>query len=222
MGAVKWSVPPAGAGPPQGPPRRTERGLEPRWAGRHNSSLRREEVAMRFVFHFGAIVAAVLLVAAEGKKPRTDSHRDALQAVWEPVSGQVAGKPLPKKELADRFEGAPITCDGSKMKLSYSIIYTFENPKLSKKPKLNRVDLNLESTVAPKELDFHDRSEDGSPVVAMCIYSLKDDTLTICWGNEKKRPKEFKTAEGDGFVLVVYKRVESRTERESRPTRPAR
>ncbi len=67
----------------------------------------------------------------------------------------------------------------------------------------------LDPTGSPKMLDFipEPEGEEGVPAIALGIYKLEGDTLTVCFMNEKsKRPTEF-VAGRQGVTLDVYRRV---------------
>ncbi len=174
-----------------------------------------------------AIVVRRVLRGPDGRRLGMGPELDPLQGTWKAVSGQERGKPLSESELAEHDMGSPITFDGYHLRISYSIAYTSENPKLSKKPKWHTFDMSewplaikVNTTKTPKELTIYGDAEDKSSVLAKCIYTFENDRLRICWGSEKERPKEFKTTEKDGFVLVVYQRAESTSKQESRATTP--
>lgn len=171
---------------------------------------------MKCVAYTTVVTVAVLLTAAADGKSPNGSEGSELDGTWNAVSGQQAGKRLPESDLARTELGAPITFHAGKLTISFSIDYTFDNPALSKKPKWERFDgrqyplrFQVDSTVTPKHLNVHEGLEDDSPVMK-CIYTIDKDTLTVCWGSDGVRPKEFKTKQGDGFTLIVYKRAEKR------------
>jgi uncharacterized protein (TIGR03067 family) len=64
----------------------------------------------------------------------------------------------------------------------------------------------LDPTKQPKEIDVVITRLDEDATVPG-IYSLERGRLTICQNPERKRPTDFKTADGDGNVLEVYERV---------------
>jgi uncharacterized protein (TIGR03067 family) len=69
----------------------------------------------------------------------------------------------------------------------------------------------LDPSKLPKEIDmvvtFLDQKH--KPTIRPGIYSRNEERLTICINLMGKRPTDFKTVEGDGNVLTVYRRVES-------------
>ncbi len=69
----------------------------------------------------------------------------------------------------------------------------------------------LDPAKSPKEIDkiitFVDPKH--QPMTLPGIYSLDGRRLTICFNTKGRRPKELKTADGDGNMLTVYERLDS-------------
>ena len=69
----------------------------------------------------------------------------------------------------------------------------------------------------PKQIDITIKLGKGKTLTFPGIYTLIGDTLTTAvpfpfggdFTNIGKRPGEFRTKEGDGFVVTIYKRVKS-------------
>lgn len=67
--------------------------------------------------------------------------------------------------------------------------------------------LSVDATKTPKTMDVKGTDGTNKGKSYPCIYELKDDKLTICYGlDEKTRPAKFESAKESNTMLVVYKR----------------
>ena len=66
--------------------------------------------------------------------------------------------------------------------------------------------VKIDASKHPKQINMIFNTA-GRKVVSPGIYKLDDDTLTLCrtW---RQRPKEFKTTEAGG-ILIVWKRMKN-------------
>jgi uncharacterized protein (TIGR03067 family) len=143
-----------------------------------------EEVSMLRQLSVLAL-ALVPLAGCSGSK----RDKEAMQGMWEVVSSEEGGQP-PKES----WKKSRALID-SEINL-FNLIGT--DPP-------TRIGLNmkrLDAAKSPKEIDLE---MDGSPRPG--IYELKGNDLKICYDQDgKTRPTEFKTKEGDRFLLLVLKR----------------
>jgi uncharacterized protein (TIGR03067 family) len=131
------------------------------------------------------------------KPPAAD--KDRLRGVWVGESGERDGTPLPAGEVAQ-----------IRLRLDIGrLVLTTAGGKIVKGT------LKFDPGASPKEIDV---VEDDDRKAWSGIYRfLPDDRLEICMGEEKERPKEFKSAAGTTRMGIVLKRAA-----EPAPTVPAK
>lgn len=144
-------------------------------------------------------VAFLLMTGlAAADEPKADAKdKEALQGLWQAVELEANGQQAPGatvKALQIRIKGDQIVFSPDT-----------ENRKNT---------FVIDATAKPKALDFtpDDGAKQGKKVTG-AIYKLDGDKLTICInrdGEAGKRPTEFKTAAGSGFVLVTFQRVKDK------------
>jgi uncharacterized protein (TIGR03067 family) len=67
--------------------------------------------------------------------------------------------------------------------------------------------LEIDPKARPKQLTLRRKPGDKrSPSKGLCIYSVDDKCLTICFGTEDQRPTEFKTKANKPEVVMVFRR----------------
>jgi uncharacterized protein (TIGR03067 family) len=65
----------------------------------------------------------------------------------------------------------------------------------------------LAAAQKPKAMDITGTEGPNRGKTFPCVYDLKDDTLTVCYGLDfQTRPTAFQTAKDSGTMLIVYKR----------------
>lgn len=137
-------------------------------------------------------VLGVALAAFAGSKPAGD--REKLQGSWTLVRVVHDGKKVTDtRSLGSRvlIKGDRITATDEDNKEVYVVTYTL-NPKASPK--------QIDMTIASGKEKERGKTAEG-------IYSLKGDTLRICYSYAKgKRPRGFTTKEGDKEILLEMKR----------------
>jgi uncharacterized protein (TIGR03067 family) len=135
------------------------------------------------------IAAAVLLIAAEDKKPDAEAGKkdlDKLQGTWTLVSGKSDGEDLPK-ELVEKLK---LVVDKDKFTIKDG-----ENDETAV--------VTLDPSQKPAAIDV--KPNTGETVKG--VYELKDDDLKICWSKGgKDRPKGFEPKKDSGEILFVLKR----------------
>jgi uncharacterized protein (TIGR03067 family) len=89
--------------------------------------------------------------------------------------------------------------------------YTFEGNKQITVNPINprqEIEYRLDPNSSPKRFDQRFTGGTIGPWIALGIYKLEGDTLTICYGGPKvARPDEFTTHPGDGRSMRVMKRA---------------
>jgi uncharacterized protein (TIGR03067 family) len=116
---------------------------------------------------------------------------DKLQGEWTIVSEEQFGKKLPGAKI----ERYTLTIKGDQWTMALA------EDKIT-------MTLKIDPSKDPKTIDLTFKLR-GKQMVSLGIYKLEGGTLTVCRSlttPDPQRPKEFKTTEKDG-MLVVYKRV---------------
>jgi uncharacterized protein (TIGR03067 family) len=141
------------------------------------------------------LVLAVGIVFLLGADKADDAKK--LEGKWVVKSAERGGKPvdLDKEEHIPQsltFKGDKVTMAGKGREHSGTC-------KLGLEDKLHTMDLT------PDDADSKDR-------VMKALYSLKDDTLTICVNEGKldDRPKEIAAKEGSHCAVVVFTREKAK------------
>src|SRR5262249_17881493 len=119
---------------------------------------------------------------------------EKFQGTWKFVSVEQDGKPLPKGE-----EPQTITFQGDKfaVKRGDQVIQAGTQ--------------KLDPGKKPKTVDATVTEGEGKGTTMLGIYEMEGDTLKACFDPQgKKRPTEFKTTAGSGYILVVIKRAEKK------------
>ena len=140
---------------------------------------------------FGLVVSCGIGTRA-GDKADVEKEVKKFQGVWTIESLESGGKKVP----ADAFKGMTLTYEGDK--------YTVKNGK----DVIQVGTQKLDPSKSPKTLDGKITEGFGKGSVMPGIYEIDGDTLKVCFDEAgKKRPTEFKTADGSQTTLVVYKRA---------------
>src|SRR5262249_5711830 len=137
---------------------------------------------------FLVLSAAVVLVAA-GQPAKEDVKKelDKLQGEWKMVSLEQRGKKAPDEEV----KAYTLTIKGDQWIVS---VQDREGRGMT---------IKIDPSKNPKTIDLTQKLGEKE-VVSQGIYKLEGDTLTLCRTQGKQeRPKEFKTTE-DGGILVVW------------------
>jgi uncharacterized protein (TIGR03067 family) len=136
----------------------------------------------------------VLPAAADEKDDAAKKELDNFKGVWAFVSVEQDGKPAPKSD-----EPQTITFEGNKFTV-----------KVGDKVVQARTQ-KLDPSKKPKTVDATVTEGEGKGTTMLGIYELKGDTLKACFDPQgKKRPTEFKTTDGSGYMLAVIKRAEKK------------
>lgn len=131
------------------------------------------------------VLSPITAAPNQEEKDPAKAELKRLNGSWKVVSITFAGKELDQKEVADTVTFK----DGE---------YEWE-----KDPSTGKI-TSIDPAKKPKEIDYV--RNDGQKTKA--IYKLDGDSFTDCFtldGGE--RPKEFKSTEDNGVMIIVYKRV---------------
>jgi len=127
-----------------------------------------------------------------GDKADVEKELKKFQGVWAIESMESGGKKIPLEAVKD----VTLTFEGDN--------YTVKNGK----DVIQVGTQKLDASKSPKTLDGTVIEGFGKGAVTPGIYEIDGDTLKVCYDEEgKKRPTEFKTADGSKTTLAVYMRV---------------
>ena len=134
--------------------------------------------------------AVVLLSAAAGPAQDTRKELEKLQGEWTMVSMETKGM----KARDDVVKQYKLTIKGDQWTVT------------TLKGVGGKATFKIDPSKNPKTIDLtFEFNKKGTP--SRGIYKLEGDTLTLCrTAGDRERPKEFKTTEEAG-ILVVWKRA---------------
>jgi uncharacterized protein (TIGR03067 family) len=144
------------------------------------------------LFRWWWATCLLLLVVAVGRAGEAEKELEKLQGDWVAVSGETGGRPLLPKEV----EQIKMTIKEDKWISAGIVKGTYA--------------LTLDPTADPKHLEMKGTEGPLKGTVSLCIYKLDGDTLTVCTGTSKTRPKDFVSKGNqqlESFHLFVFKRV---------------
>jgi uncharacterized protein (TIGR03067 family) len=120
-----------------------------------------------------------------------DKDQAKLEGTWKLVAMEVDGKDVP----AEKLTSATLTIKGNK----YSV--------LSGK-KLHEVELKLDASKTPKEIDMQFLDGPNKDRVGRGIYRIDGDKFKICRAldPQDERPKDFKTKGQVNYFVLVWER----------------
>jgi len=161
---------------------------------------------MKTLWTIVAVVGIALpaIAKCQDQQPALAASQDAkdLQGEWQVVDFQMNGASDPRFIEARRTNRRVFQGD-TFVDCYFSSETTFDLRGDS------RNTFTLDPSKAPKVIDtivtFADPKH--KPVTCLGIYALHEKSFTICINSQGKRPTEFKTVEGDGNLLTVYRRV---------------
>lgn len=138
------------------------------------------------------VLAAILLTVGASLSPADEKKdSDKLQGTWTFVSMERGGQAMAQGDPAPT-----ITFDGDKftVKAGDTVLQAGTNV--------------FDSKQKPKTVDAKVSEGEGKGTTMLGIYEIDGDNLKACFDMEgKKRPTEFKSTAGDGYMLVVLKRA---------------
>jgi lactoylglutathione lyase len=143
-----------------------------------------------------AALVATFCVSAYAVDEVIEGEIAKWQGKWKPVSIEHDGKPT----SAEKLKVIGLTVEGSK--------YHFHNGDLNEHGAYE-----FHPYQAPKALDIVVGDGVDKGKIYLVIYKIEGDRLTICLQNDnKKRPKEFTSAEGTGCVVEQWERVKPKSD----------
>ena len=119
----------------------------------------------------------------------SDERADGL---WEVASMEANGEAL----SSETYEGLKLTVTGEK----YSV---------NKDGEIDRGTFSVDETKTPKQMDIRPEIGPGAGRTILAIYEFTSkDAMRVCYAVQEGtlRPKDFKTAQDSGEVLINYKR----------------
>jgi len=136
--------------------------------------------------------AVVLLIAAATPAQDTKKELEKLQGEWTMVSMETRGNKAPD-EVVKQYK---LTIKGDQWTVT------------TLKGGGGKATFKIEPSKTPRTIDLtFETAKSDSP--SRGIYKLEGDTLTLCrTAGDHERPKEFKTTEEAG-ILVVWKRAKN-------------
>lgn len=133
---------------------------------------------------FALVLIAPLASAADPK-----AELKALAGTWQVQAAEIGGK-----DVLDSFRGITLTLAND--------TYVATVGELADKGTIT-----VDPGKTPKAMDITGTEGPNRGKTYPCLYELKEDTLTVCYGLDfKTRPAELKTAGDPQRMLVVYKR----------------
>jgi uncharacterized protein (TIGR03067 family) len=146
-----------------------------------------------------SVVALVVVLtpwpgrAIAGDDPREAARKDlaSLQGAWSLVAMESEGRSIDPGE----FEGWGSVYEGDRLTLK------------TKDAVRRRGIVTLDPTRNPRAMNTWDLDGPFADQTVPGIYELDGDNLKLCFARPgEKRPTEFTTKSGTGFLVVVYKR----------------
>jgi uncharacterized protein (TIGR03067 family) len=148
------------------------------------------------------IVSAVMVImvlvgqaarAEDKESPREAARKDLaqLQGTWMLVAMETDGEAVPP----EHFKG-------------WHAVYEGDLLSLWNETEVRRRGIEtLDASRNPKAINTWDQDGPYEDQTVPGIYELKGDSLKLCFARPgDKRPTEFTTKQGSGFLLVVYER----------------
>lgn len=140
------------------------------------------------------VVSFVVVSITASSENGTGRTRSDLEGTWQAIDGEGNGQKMPVEQVKElrvvvRADQLAIKPDGEGRKTTFK----------------------LDASKAPNTIDLIPLDGPRKGDVVPGIYSVQSGQLMLCvnvWGKDSTlRPSEFKTHEGDGFVLVILQRA---------------
>lgn len=135
------------------------------------------------------LFAVVLLALAPFAAADDKAELKALAGKWEVTDAEIDGK-----KVTETFKNLELALENG----NYTVKVGGQEDKGT---------ITVDAAKKPKAMDVNGTEGPNRGKTYPCVYELKDDTLTVCYGLDfKTRPTELKTAEKSNTMLIVYKR----------------
>ena len=126
------------------------------------------------------------------------------------VPGASADDKADLKALAGKWDVAEADIEGKKDAQTFKgVVLVIENDTYSVKVggTEDKGTLKVDGSKKPKAMDITGSEGPNRGKTFLCLYELKDDTLTVCYSLDfKTRPTEIKTGEKSSRMIIVYKK----------------
>ena len=141
-----------------------------------------------------AVLAVVLLLAADDAKDAKKKDLDLLQGTWTASSVEFNGD----KVEADIVKNLSVVIDGDKMTIKGESVEV---------EKYGKATLKIDPTTTPKIIDISITGGDEKGTTFEGIYEVDKDEWKLCVKLAgKERPAKLESAAGSQDVLVVFQR----------------
>jgi uncharacterized protein (TIGR03067 family) len=141
-----------------------------------------------------AVLAVVLLLAADDAKDAKKKDLDLLQGTWTASSVEFNGD----KVEADIVKNLSVVIDGDKMTIKGESVEV---------EKYGKATLKIDPTTTPKIIDISITGGDEKGTTFEGIYEVDKDEWKLCIKLAgKERPAKFESKAGTQDVLAVFKR----------------
>jgi uncharacterized protein (TIGR03067 family) len=148
------------------------------------------------MMRYGLAVAVLLAVVAVAR-PQDEANRKDLKAMegtWTVTLHEADGKKLSEEE-AKKVDSKLIVKGGK-----YTVYFGDKE--------IASGTIKLDAAKTPRQIDAIAEEGPGKGMAMPGIYEIKGDTMRVCFAQPgKDRPKEFRTQEGTGQLLLGYKRA---------------
>ncbi len=135
------------------------------------------------------LLAGLATPAIAAGSPADDAP--ALEGKWKPVTGELAGQPLP----AELLKIISLKLDHGRYE-----VFVGDEP--------DRGTYTFDSSTSPKSMTVVGTDGPNHGRTFPAIYALDGDTLCICYDlSGAKRPAKFETHAGTKLYLMVYQRT---------------
>ncbi len=138
-----------------------------------------------------AVLAAALLVGADGPADAGKKDRERMQGDWVAASQVIDGKKVGDDEAQIIFRT---------VKDDTYTVFALDKP-------IGKGTFTIDAAKKPKAIDARPAGADKDAPPLLGIYEIDGDTWRVCFaGAGKDRPKDFECKAGSGHTLTVWKR----------------
>ncbi len=135
------------------------------------------------------LAAALAAIVASPARADDKAALKALAGKWTVAKVDIEGK-----DTTETFKDVVLAIE----KDQYSVTFGGTTDKGS---------IKVDSSKKLHAMDIAGEEGPNRGKTFLCVYELKDDTLTVCYGLDfKTRPTELKTGEKSNRMIIVYKK----------------